>query len=291
MLQLRKVFDKYRVVWRDRGPNTSRGNITISCPWCNKTASPDRGEHLGIYEETGQYYCLRNPRHKGHSVLWVFRALHIPDSEYKGDKFAGVVKTEAIDKDYSAFQYFLPAEESREALDYLSSRLFSDPVGVCQKFKLKVAENGKWAGRLVIPLTIGWTGRAMRDHIEPRYLAHTNENGFFFYSSNNKNTSVIILEGAIDGMRVGTVSSQFDTIGKCGNRISPALLFYIRSRRYFSIYNSPDGDVPYLQHQEDTRTLRSYCTWADVVKAEMPENIKDYGQMREHEARRWVGQL
>lgn len=291
MLELRKVFDKYRVVWRDRGPNTSKGNIVISCPFCNKTSNPDRGEHLGIYEASGQYYCLRNPRHKGSNALWLFRALHIPDSEYKGQKFVEAAKTEASDKDYSAFQYFLPAEESREALDYLSSRLFSSPVDIAQKFKLKVSSSGKWAGRLIIPLTIGWTGRAMRGHIEPRYLAHTNENGFFFYSSNNKNTSAIILEGAIDAMRVATVSSQFDVIGKCGNRLSPALLVHLRTRRYFSLFNSPDGDVPYLQHQEDTKILRSYCTWADVVKAEMPEKHKDYGMMKESLARRWVGQL
>lgn len=289
MLELRRVFDKYRIAWRDRGPNTSRGNIVISCPFCNKTANPDRGEHLGIFEETGQYNCLRNPRHRGTNVLWLFRALHIPDSEYKGQKFAPVERTEKDEKDYSAFQYFLPAEESREALDYLSSRLFSSPVDVAQKFKLKVASHGKWAGRLIIPLTIGWTGRAMRGHIEPRYLAHTSDSGFFFFSG-NKNTSVIILEGAIDAMRVATVSSQFDVIGKCGNRLSASLLLHLRTRRYFSLFNSPDSDVPYLQHQEDTRILRSYCTWADVVKSEMPEKTKDYGMMREVDARRWVAQ-
>lgn len=293
MLELRRILTKYRVTWRDRGPNTSKGNLVISCPFCNKTTNVDRGEHLAIHEQTGQYNCLRNPRHKGHDPLWLFRALHIPDSEYSGQKFKKAERSEADDKDYSAFQYFLNAEDNQEAKDYLTSRLFSNSDDVCKRFKLKVAPHGHWAGRLIIPLTVGWTGRAMRPHLEEhrRYDAYTNEGGFFFYSSNNKNTSAIILEGAIDAMRVATVSSQLDTFGKCGNRLSPALLAQLRSKRYLSIFDSPDGDVPYINYREDIKLLRSYCTWADVKLAKMPDDKKDYGLMKESEARRWVAQI
>jgi hypothetical protein len=167
--------------------------------------------------------------------------------------------------------------------------MFSRPAEICKTFNLKVAKEGRWAGRLIIPLTIGWTGRAMRSHIEPRYLSHTSEDGFFLYKQHA--TCCIILEGAIDCMRVVSVTNQFDVIGKCGNRLSSALLNYLKQANYLSILNIPDGDVAFLQAFQETKILTGLCTKSVVKKIKIPDGIKDLGEFPESDARRWLTTL
>lgn len=289
MLDIQRLLSKYRVEWKDRGPNTSRGNINISCPLCNKTTSPDHGHHLGILLSTGQFHCFRNAKHSGRSIIVIFRMLGIPKHEYDDQEIKDVEPEYVPDsRNYSAFNFFLPADEDKECLDYLAKRLFTNPIEACGKFNLKYSPEGKWAGRLIIPLTIGWTGRSLRSHIEPRYRAHTSESGFFLHSKGN--SSILILEGAVDGMRAATVTSKLDVAGKCGNRLSPALLAYLRERRYLTIYNAPDKDIQFLQYQEEMKLLRSYCTSATIVRATMPEGAKDLGETTESEARQWIHQ-
>lgn len=283
-LELRKVFDKHRIQWWDKGPNTAKGQISISCPWCNKTSNKDPSHHL-LISSIGEYYCYRNPAHKGMNLGRLFSILNIP---YAGEKFTQTPRAEKVlDKDFSQMQFFQPAEDDPEALAYLESRLFLRPAESCKKFKLLTSKEGVWAGRLLIPLTIGWTGRAMRPHLELRYDAYTTEDGFFLFKQGS--TSCLIVEGAIDGMRLVSVSSQFDVIGKCKIKISPAILAYLREQRYISIYNIPDGTVPFSQSFEETRLLRSYCTYSTVKRVQLLK--KDFGIMPESDTREWLTQI
>lgn len=287
MISLRTLFSKYRIAWIDRGPNCTRGNINIACPLCGNA---DRSYHLAIREDTGQFWCFRNPKHHGPNITFILAKLKIPSKEYAGLKLADEpIAIYEDTRDYSEFQYFTPAEENEEALDYLSSRLFSDPVLICQTFKLKVSSEGRWAGRLIIPLTVGWTGRAMRDHLTLRYDAWTNESAFFLYRQ--RSSSSLIVEGAIDAMRVASVSSQFDVIGKCRIALSPALLAYLRETNYASIFNSPDDKVPYSQYRLETATIRSYCTKTEVNSFLLPNGRKDFGMTPETETRRLLSSL
>lgn len=287
MKDLKKFLDRHRIPWKDTGPNTNRHNTNIACPFCGN----DPSYHLAISNDADEYFCFRNPKHAGTNLGRIFHALKIPSSEWRDYKFTAPERVYVPDgKDYSEFRYFLPAEESPEAIDYLYERLFERPLEICQQFNLKVSKEGHWAGRLIIPLTVGWTGRAMRPHLTLRYDAYTSQDGYFKYSHGS--TSAIILEGAIDCMRVSSVSSQLDTVGKCGNRLSPALLDYLKSKNYITIYNSPDSTVPFLQYFEETKILRSYCTKSRVVRTEMPEGEeKDYGGCSETITRRILSSL
>lgn len=286
-MDARTLLSKYRINWRDRGANVSHGNIVINCPFCAKTSNPDHGEHLAI-STIGEYYCYRNPKHKGRNLAYLFRALNIPSHEYQDFiREPHYVKltpgTARGQKDFSLFRHFQLASENREALDYLKIRHFTHPVDVCNHFQLRTSSEGKWAGRLLIPLSIGWTGRSMRSHIEPRYLSHTTEDGFFRYKQGS--STCIVLEGSLDAMRIASVSTQFDVVAKCGNRLSPALLNYLREMHYLTIWNTPDGDVDFNQFFQETKTLRSYCTYSTVKGFHLPEEFKDFGQMHETQAR------
>lgn len=285
MLDLRKIFDKYRIVWKDRGPNTSQGNINIRCPQCGLS---DPSYHLAVAEDGSAYYCFRNPgRHSGRSLAYLFKLLDIPLSNLPTSFSKEIKRTEKkVERNYSLFRHFQPAKDDPEALLYLYNRGFLSPEKICEKFDLRVDKRGEWAGRLIIPLTVGWTGRSMRPHIHPRYDAYTDNSGFFLYSNNS--SSAILHEGPLDGIRLGYLSSQFDYIGKCGNRLSPTLIYYLRQRCYINIYNLPDGDVNYIQHNEDTRELATYCTKSRVVKVDLPDGRKDPAEIPESEARRWL---
>lgn len=286
MIDIRKIFDRHHIHWRDRGKNVSHNNLVISCPYCNKTLNKDPGEHLSINYLTGEFFCYRNSHHKGF-VSKVFYDLGIPRNEYK-DLQIKQVQQEFVQetKDFSLWQYFQPAEDSQEAIQYLVDRKFDKPVETCHKFKLKVDIGGHWAGRLLIPLTSGWTGRAMRPHIEPRYLAETTRDGFFLFRQGS--TTCMLLEGAIDAMRVATVSRQFDVIAKCRNGLSPAILSYLKEQRYLTILNVPDTDVDFTLYFEELRLLQSYCIYSNIGRLSLPQGFKDFGEMDEFSTREFL---
>lgn len=282
MLDIKRLLDKYRIEYREHGPNCARGHVNVSCPFCKN----DPSCHMSINLSSGQYYCFRNPRHSGNLVAYILRKLGIPQEEYADQKLAPISSiAESVEdtRDYSAAKYFDRAEENTEALTYLDKRLFSNPAEVCRQFGLQTAKQGEWAGRLLIPLTIGWTGRAMREHIDPRYKAWTNPDGFFFYKHGSD--SVIIVEGSVDAMKIASASAQFDVIGKCKMIISPAILAFLRQSNYQSIYNAPDGNVSQLERFQEKKIIKSYCTSAAVNDLKMTQFVKDFGQLTESETR------
>lgn len=287
-LDIRSLLTKYRIQWRDRGKNVSHNNLVINCPFCSKTSNPDLGEHLAINYLTNEYFCYRNPSHKGRNLVRLFKLLNIPSHEYSDLKIStDAPQVTKVEKDYSLMRFFQNGGENQEVISYLQSRNFLHPVEVCRRFRLMCDKEGKWAGRLIIPLTIGWTGRAMRSHIEPRYLAYTNEDGFFLYKQGS--STCIVVEGALDAMRIVSVSSQFDVVAKCGNRLSAALLNYLKDSHYLTIWNTPDGDVDFNQFFQETNLLRSYCTYSTVKRFQLPGEFKDFGQMEENQARYVLG--
>lgn len=288
MINIRQLFQKYKISFIDRGPNTSRGNVNIQCVYCGNA---DRSHHLAVNETTGYFYCFRNPRHKGQNVVTLLKRLNIPTSEYAGLelKEESQIVYEDI-RDYSAWNHFTPAEESQEALDYLESRLFSDPVSICQMFNLKVSTEGRWVGRLLIPMTpVGWTGRRMRDHLTKRYDAHTNEESYFLFK--HRSSSCILLEGSTDCMRIASVSSQLDVIGKCRMALSPAILLYLKEANYSTIYHSPDTGVPHSVARAERLMIKSYCTMAEVISLAPPNKRKDFCVTPESETRQLLSTL
>jgi hypothetical protein len=286
-MDLKSLFSKHHVEWRDRGANCAKGHVNIGCPFCKN----DPSFHMSINESTFEYYCFRNPRHSGHTIQWLLKSIReIPQSAYSALDLKEAPRTWTPDtRNYDALRHFTPAVESQEALDYLESRLFLSPVEVCHQFGLKCTREGEWAGRLIVPLTIGWTARSMREHIQPRFRAHTSEDGYFLYTHNAD--SCIICEGAFDCMRISSVTTQFDTVGRCGKRFSAALLNYLREKRYMSIYYVPDNDVSFSEQFADLSTLRSSLTYSEIHKVLPPSDKKDFGATPENETRKILSML
>jgi hypothetical protein len=291
-LNIRTILDRERIHWRDKGKNCSKGNVNISCPFCGV----DPSEHLSISEDGLRgYYCFRNPaQHSGKNISFLFQKLGIKvDKQLLEDiKKAGLyVSHTPVLKDnsvYNQWRWFNPAEESQEAVDYLFDRQFLFPVEICKKFNLRVTPDGRWAGRLLIPLTVGWTGRSMRKHIEPRYFSETDETGLFIHG---RGRTAIIFEGPIDALRVASVTDETTVIGGLGGRISSTLIYILRERNFLDIYNCPDSTVPFDQSEYNRRQLVSYCTSSNVHAAKLPNGKKDAGELNEVEVRQWLTTL
>lgn len=286
-MNIRSILEKHGIETFDRG-NTAKDNFSIHCPYCG-TADPSH--HLSI-SPIGELYCFRNKKHGGRNLVRLFRTLRIPEASYQHLNLKERVDqprvVDVTEKDYSEWSYFQPACESAEAIDYLRSRLFERPVDVARQFNLKVSKEGEWAGRLIIPLIPeGWTGRSMREHIEPRYKAHTNADGFYYYSY--KSSAAILCEGALDCMKIASTSTQFDVYGKCRIEVSSGLIKMLREKKYMTIFSAPDSTVPYSQRREELTQLRSYCTNSDVRLVSLPG--KDFGALTESLTRQTLGAL
>ena len=290
MFDLRRILDRYRIVWKDKGANCSKGFVNITCPFCRL----DPSYHLQISEDGSWYHCWRNQKHSG-SVSYLFKKLSIPAKELEG-----AVRYNRPDvgphpkppqdlEDFGNFHSFQMGTESTEVLTYLESRDFRNPKVVCSGFNLRFAPVGKWAGRLLIPLSVGWTGRSMREHIEPRYLANTNEDGFFFYTQKfSRASSVIVCEGALDAIRIATSTESYDVVGKCGGALSAALRNFLTDRRYINIYNCPDEDVPAHRVRGELTILSFHCMSRRALWLKLPQGVKDAGKLSESEARGWL---
>jgi hypothetical protein len=280
VFNLEQFFTRHRVEFRTQGPNCSRNFVNIACPFCRD----DPSFHLRIHSEDLWYYCLRNSKHKGRGIAYILKTLRIEIPANLPERGEATEPKPAPKKDFGDFNVlFSPAEESEEALNYLRNRLFEDPAAVCRKYNLRVALKGKWAGRLLVPLTTGWTGRAMRGYLEPRYLSETTADGFFQVG---RGLTVFLVEGPIDALRIATTIKDVIVIAMTGGRISSSIL--IELRKASTIYYVPDNNVPAYQRASAMQDIQMHCPQAIVKNTKLPPGVKDHGAMSELEVRQWA---
>lgn len=106
---------------------------------------------------------------------------------------------------------FKPAHEHDAYLDYLHERGFDDPESMCRRYDLRYASNGRWAARLLIPITdetgaiTTWTGRAIRD-MELRYDTLAVARTDIVYVPRAMRANAVLVEGPIDALKVAEAS-------------------------------------------------------------------------------------
>ena len=196
-----------------KGTNVKRGEINISCPFCNASANPDPSYHLGVDPHTGYWSCWRNRKHKGkrlHRLLmkllrisykeacdilgekvdWVREgSFHIFDEDFDTTTLFGGVNDEDVEEKVLE----LP-EEFRRFNGYLSEKPFLQYLQHGRKFHrshvLEVVDlydfhfviSGKWQNRLILPITLDttlqtWTGRHLQPDATLRYRSLSEKEG------------------------------------------------------------------------------------------------------------------
>jgi hypothetical protein len=186
----------------------------------------DPSEHLLISENGTGWHCHRSPqRHKGSSPVRLLQLLLPGTSRMDVAKLlndfssAGIaVPTrvhQRLDPKGVEVQWsrFLPAYKSAYCLDYLFKRGFPDQIALCHRYDLRFALTGKWAARILLPLhnyhgeQIGWTGRAMRDSLEPRYNTEIAEPGAL-YLPRPMRAMGLVVEGPFDALKIAVATEH-----------------------------------------------------------------------------------
>jgi len=290
---IRALLTRNGIEWHDKGANSSSGFVNIKCPICGNS---DPSFHLTINEEELWWKCFRNPSHKGKGIGYLFRIMgksvgdFMETESYSRPK---VVEPKfrdlSLEKQRTAiWNSFKPAETSIEALEYLVARKFQNPKLTAKQFNLKVANVGKWSSRLIIPLTEGWTARAMRERMSPRYLAEASDASFFVSGAA---PTVLLWEGPMDAMKVASATTQWSSAAMCGFRISASLLNYFLEKGVTNVKFGPDSNAPVSLIQQQLNQLRTSLPFTKVDLLHIPKEFKDCGEMTESEVRLWLYSL
>lgn len=191
-------FQEYNVEFVEKGPNVSRGNVNIRCPWCG---SADESHHLGVSLNGKGYGCWRNSSHRGKSPANLIQAL-LNCSREQAQRIAGYDKTYIPDNFNARIDSYIAAmskqdEEQEEQVgltlpseflpfaDTVSARLFisylrrrdftmKQILKFTDKFGLRYCKRGPFANRIIFPIyfdkkLVSWTGRSISSEAVIRY--------------------------------------------------------------------------------------------------------------------------
>ena len=307
MINWPAIFDSLHVEWRDRGKNTSRGNVNIACPFCRD----DPSFHLSVSLDGKGFYCYRNPnQHSGSNALFLLSKLGASKAEASALLSANSRITDAVFDSKpvastdsavpAAWERFAFASDSSRCCDYLEDRGFPDPVLLTSIYDLRYAPLGRWSGRLLIPFyhgksVLAWTGRGLTPSIEPKYLTHAPDSTspLFVPKLSQLPTEIgIVVEGPIDALKVTDAGRGygFSAVALAGKALTPSKLLQLSD--YFSrckrAYLALDSDVPFVQVLQIIRELKDLAPLRTLNRLPLPPGYKDPGEMSYEDIRAWL---
>ncbi len=306
----RALFDEIRIQWRDRGPNTSKGNISVCCPWCGN----DPSFHLSVAEAREAYYCYRDPnRHSGRSAISLLIALGVPRADTArllNRHSTLLLQEESIPRDKAAeassvarsWAHFVPAHTLDKAASYIKARGFPNVEKFCRQFDIRVAEEGTWANRVLIPYyhegrLDTWTGRALYPHMVPKYLMHQNAHdmGLVYIPSKLSYPSrkLILVEGQFDALKLAYAlpEDEYLVVALGGLFLNASKLLRIidvLGSRCGHALLALDKGVPLTTVQPIRSELASYLRIAYIGRATLPSHAKDPADLSLPEIPEWV---
>jgi len=308
----RNLLKTLNVEWRDRGPNTSNGNVNICCPQCGNA---DSGFHLSISETKEAYYCYRRPNeHSGSNFRYLLIGLGM-------DRIAAVetlnafmdmrgnrsqIEERVIDKTKLAKQwgFFEPADLSHDVRWYMQDRGIVgelDAANVVAEFGLRYSQHGQWSRRLLIPYRDpdgklqSWSGRAIRVEMQPRYLTQTSDAGLIYVPTWDLygKTDLIIVEGPIDALKIAIAARGTNVAAAAltGLAINHAKLLRLRRlcNEFDRVHLTLDGDADFMTNRRMQNELASALGARYPANLTLPGQYKDAGEMSIEEIKRWLG--
>lgn len=290
----RSLLDAIGVEWRDRGPNTSRGNVNISCPFCGD----DPSFHMALSEEREAYYCYRQPRkHRGRDFQYLLHRMGLdrvrvrellnayrgasPERRQKKPKLenAAVVK---------AWGRFRPLTESPAHMAYLAGRGIPADRAT-REFDLRYAPEGEWAARVLFPINdddgqlASWTGRDITGRLPLRYLTPGVEADGLLYAPRLPLGRLVLVEGPFDTLPINIAMAGSGTAaaGLLGLGVNPDKLLRIRHLARFckQLLIAIDASA----NPNDAHTLRAELAallpGCYIKRIRLPPGIDDPGAM------------
>lgn len=187
-------LDANHVHYATTGPNVSRGNVAVKCPWCG---AQDPSEHMSINLDKGAWRCFRRPaEHYGKSPARLVMALIgcsperarsiVGESVFIPDDFLGAVqglvnpappearKALILPDEFKSFRDL--KRSSKPFVDYLRKRKFTLPQikRFSRDYDMYYATSGRMKGRVVFAIyfedeLVTWTGRTIYPDQDLRY--------------------------------------------------------------------------------------------------------------------------
>lgn len=295
----RNLFTSIGVAWRDKGSNCVRGNVNISCPMCGN----DPSYHLGVSEEIEAYYCYRDSRHKGRSFLRLLYLLGFSRNE--GAKLlnahqgrAKVVAEVAprlaiaINREWQSFR---PATSHLPALHYLEKRGFRNARLTVERYDLRYAPLGKWAGRVLMPLVdnetvLTWTGRAWDNRV-PKYLMTADKIDGAVYVPRLPRSLVVLCEGPMDALKIAAATEDEDisAIALVGKGLNASkLLRLARITKGKTVLFCPDADVAVGEAYNLLNQLATTLDHVFMNLLRLSDGDKDPGDMALEAIPAWI---
>lgn len=297
----KSLFSAMGVDWRDRGPNTTRHDVNICCPFCGD----DYGYHLGVSLRSTAYFCFRNSEHGGRSAGWLLRHLGATSDEaesllkeYSDGAEIPVTKSAARPDDITRdWRKFHPASGSDACMDYLRSRGFSEPVVTSQRYGLRYAPIGKWARRLILPVTldgsvVSWTARAIDEDRRPKYLMQSVVFPGLVYMPRLSRDTMVIVEGPLDALKIAACGldhvGAVALMGKALNSRKLLILTRLLADTRKVIF-APDADVDVIAAKRMQQLLALTRMGKPTIPTiKPPAPYKDAGAMPFNAIRPWV---
>lgn len=193
-----RFFDAYRIPYSEHGPNTSKDNVVVRCPFCG---TQDPSQHMSVSLSGRGWKCWRQPTHRGKNPARLVAALahvdratadrivgnavYIPSDFMRRMKEALVVdKMPAAKKSIGLelpreFKPFTGLPSSKPFVRYLvQDRGFSQKqvATFTQRYGLRYCARGTYRGRVIFPVyyrgrLVSWTGRTIYADEVLRYRA------------------------------------------------------------------------------------------------------------------------
>lgn len=311
-------FDTNNVHYITAGPNVSRGQIAIKCPWCGAS---DESQHLSISLSGQGFRCFRQRTHAGRNPAKLIQAL-INCSWEQASAIAGNAKTlpnDFLNKVRSSmvkqdavpvannlkllpeFKRFTKLPSCRMYLTYINSRGFT--IKDTEEYGIYHATLGAYKGRIIFPVEydgklVGWTGRTIFPSQDARYKTLTNDaekakdNGeipapapisdyLLFYDrlvASDADT-IVLCEGPFDAWKVNVVGNYLGVVATC---------FFTSSISKQQV-NLLHGLLPkfknrYLLLDQNTFSkaarISADLSALDVVSMKLPPHLKDPGEIK-----------
>lgn len=263
------------------------------------------------------YSCWRDQSHWGKDPTFLIQrllTLTLPSKELRYSRVRAVRLLEDYEMDGPAptaaqpqpvaqngeWERFLPAYDSERHMEYLKSRGFRNPIHVARTFDLRYARVGKWAQRLLFPLydmdgsVASWTGRAIKQRIEPPYLTLEVEASPRLLGGKACNQTQIIVEGPMDSAKINAgLMNNLRRIAAAslnGKVITAGKLRFIKSIAPKQILLCLDADATLAANQRMLLALQRTCTKSIVRRIAVPEQFNDPGSMPENAIVDWLSE-
>lgn len=276
------------------GKNVKNGEVNTSCPYCN-----DKSNHLRI-KPNNFIECWRCGDH-GHfaNLIKILdncsykEALKI-QKEYETDQILIQQPKEIVQRDINSFKFPFGFKSPihKQHRIYLEERGF-DPDETQLKYQLRsvLAENKKYQYRLIIPIIINnkivnFTGRTILKDVEPRYKDAEDEwvihktQCLYNIDSVKEGGIAIGVEGAFD-----SISGGDGVVGFLSTNFSIQQIELLKSKKlkkFFICFDNTQFD-PNAQKKADE--LASYFPFTDVEFIDLPDGIKDFGELSRSDIR------